>query len=128
MKPNEAYKKYNESTAALEDQYFRDITPWILEIKPGAKTFEFEGYQESDDEGGSNYYFSSLFIDGCNLEGVVKEIPLERVMQLFNVQFSQYYQEEELKSNEDEKWDWVRGSLEFPEFVYQYPVTQIPQE
>ncbi len=114
MKPHEAYEKFNKSNEELEIQYFKDLTPWILRIKPGAENFEFEGYQEGDDEGGSNYYFRKLWIDGEDLEDLVAEIPVEKLKTLFHI--SSY---SEFTDDSDSNWDEIRDYLEFPEFVYE---------
>ncbi len=126
MKPYEAHQQYNESSKSLEKQYLLNLIPWILEIKPGAKQFEFEGYQEGNDEGGSYYCFYSLFIDEDSLEDLVSKMSLEKVRQLFTM--SNYWSDEKLNSDPELVWDAVRDNLDFPEFVYDHRATEIPQE
>ncbi len=116
MKPHEAYAKFNKSNEELEIEYFKDLTPWILEVKPGAEKFEFEGYQESDDEGGSNYYFRKLWIDGESFQELITSLPLEKVKDLVAV--SSDYSDEKLE-DKDILWDCIRDNLDFPEFIYE---------
>ena len=112
-----AQKKFDKGVEKLEKAYLKDLSQWIKVLKPDAKAFEFDANWESDDEGGSDPYFSSLTIDDTDLETMVREGDLGELRKIFDLDG---YTDEELEEDErDAAWDSIRDQLHgLPEFVY----------
>lgn len=108
-------KNYRTAQKELEKQYFEDFSQFVLAVKPDAKTFEFEGYSEYNDEGGSYTVFFSLAIDNKGLEEIVSEMPEEKLKEIFNLKLS-----DEDFQDKDYIWDHVRDEMYgLPDFVYE---------
>lgn len=107
-------KNYRAAQEELEKQYFEDFSKFVLAVKPDAKTFEFEGYSEYNDEGGLDMNFSSLSIDDKDLEEIVSELPKDKLEQIFGKEIS-----EEKYNDKEWLWDSIRDDMySLPEFVY----------
>ncbi len=110
-----ANSNYYAAESAAEKQYFADLFKWAQTIKPDVQTLEFESNWESDDEGGSDPYFSSLYMDSTSLEDIVKNMTAEEIKGRFKI--AKYYEEDLEGDDEDAKWDAVRDGLDFPRFA-----------
>ena len=121
MTPDLAHINYNASNKLTEDNYFKDLSLWIRTLKPDAKAFGFDCHWESDDEGGSDPYFSELYIDDTTLEEIVRAENFNDIEFIKeNFRLSKYRDLEEELLDPDSRWDNVRNYLEFPRFVYEH--------
>lgn len=124
MKLEQIEKNFRAAQEQLEKQYFEDFSQFVLAIKPDAKTFEFEGYSEYNDEGGSSTYFRSLAIDDKDLEEIVSELPKEKLKEIFNLELS-----DEDFQGKDYIWDHVRDEMYgLPDFVYENGAIKIKKD
>ena len=124
MKLTEINDALKAKQSAAEEEYLESIGQWIKFFKPDAKTFEFEGYSEYNDEGGYNMYFSSLYIDDKSLEEIIGEMSKDDILKYFKV--SKYYLESFKESDDKEEiWDMVRDELSFDQCVYEYGKQEI---
>lgn len=119
MNLSEINDTFSDKQKATELEYLESIGQWIKQFKPDAKTFEFEGYAESNDEGGSSMYYSSLYIDDQDLEEIVPTLDKEKILEWFEI--SDYLKEDFLEAKDPEEiWDYVRDNLNFKDCVYEY--------
>lgn len=117
-------KNYRTAQEQLEKQYFEDFSQFVSAIKPDAKTFEFEGHSEYNDEGGYDMWFSSLYIDDKSLEEIIGEMSKDEILKYFEV--SKYYADDfKESSNPEEIWNMVRDELSFDQRVYKYGKQEI---
>lgn len=124
MKLSKINKILKDKQSAAEEEYLQSIGEWIKLFKPEAKTFEFEGNSEYNDEGGSDMYFSCLYIDEENLEDVVGRMSKDEILKCFEISKYSIDHFKELTEPE-EIWDYVRDDLEFDECVYEYGTQEI---
>lgn len=121
MTLTKALDNYSDAQKQIKKQFIEDFSKVVLELKPDAKTFEFEGYSEYNDEGGSNMYFSSLTIDDEDLEEIVSELPKDKLQQIFDKEIS-----EDRYNDKDWLWDSIRDEMySLPEFVYDHGKVKI---
>ncbi|MBV6512542.1 MAG: hypothetical protein FMNOHCHN_02050 [Ignavibacteriaceae bacterium] len=105
---------YSNAQKRIERSFVEDFSQLILALKPDAKTFEFEGYSEYNDEGGSNMYFSSLTIDNEDLEEIVSQLSKDKLKEIFALKLNN-----EDFEDKEYVWDRVRDEMYgLPEFVY----------
>jgi len=126
MTLNQAVKNHNARQQSLEDDFFKDLSVWIKKIKPDATSFEFDGNQESDDEGGSTYYFSSLTINGESLEESIAALPFqdlkEKLPDIFgDLEESEFNEYEDADERMEVLIDSMRDAMYgLPEFIYEH--------
>jgi len=118
MNLSEINNQLKQKKKLAEKEYLYSIGQWIKSFKPDAKTFEFEGYSEYNDEGGSSMYFRSLYIDGEDLEEIVKNLPKDKVLEYFEI--CNYDKERFSGYDIDRVWDAVRDDLTFDDCVYEH--------
>ena len=124
MKLTEINEALKAKSHAAEEEYLKSIGQWIRLFKPDAKTFEFEGHSEYNDEGGYDMWFSSLYIDDKSLEEIIGEMSKDEILKYFEV--SKYYMDSFKESNDPEEiWDMVRDNLSFDQCVYEYGKQEI---
>ncbi len=108
-------KSFHDRRYASQNQFMDDFGQIVKRLKPDAQQFSFDGNQESDDEGGSTMYFSSFYIDGMELEEIVKENPTISA-EVFDVKLPETLDEEDI----DGLYDSIRDNFyDLPEFVYE---------
>ncbi len=128
MTLKEATKNHFARQKSLEDDFFKDISNWILKLKPDAKTFEFDGHQESDDEGGANWYFSDLSIDDEDFQSMFASLTNEELKINLPDIFGDWKDSDFPAKDEDddsERMDVINDAVrdfmyDVPDFAYEY--------
>lgn len=121
MTLQDVQSNYDNTEKLAKQNYIKDFCRWLKEFYPTAETFEFNGHWESDDEGGSDLYFSSLYFNDEDFAGILAENK-----ELAEKFFADYKDQEFYRGTFEEcivDEDWIREYLHeemcnVPGFMY----------
>lgn len=119
MKLQDVQSNYDNAQKLAKQNYIKDFCRWLKEFYPAAKTFEFDGNWESDDEGGSDLWFSSLTVNDEDFKGILLEN--KDLAREFFFDRKEYYKDEfeDHLSDEDQISDWFFDTMNgTPEIMY----------